>query len=85
MSGESLRRALARRPRLLVAVARRGAGLDRIDQSPRGVRHLVDGAVEGGLVRPRGPSDAAQLSHELERGGAYLVLGGEPNLVVTAP
>jgi hypothetical protein len=75
-SGEALLRALARLLHLLDAILRRRRRLIRLDQAPRGRRHLVDRTLERGLVRARGPRRSAELAHELQRRGADLVLGG---------
>src|SRR5690348_13288338 len=40
----------------------------------RGVRHVVDGAVERRLVHLRRPVEAGELAHELERRGAHFVV-----------
>src|SRR5207245_2157868 len=51
------------------------AGVQRGQEPPRGVRHIIDRAVEGGLIGLRRPAEAGQLSHELQRRSADLVLG----------
>src|SRR5512140_1717997 len=68
---------LAFRPRLRgfhLAVARCGGRAHRTDEPPRRLGDLRDAALEGFLVRPRGPREAAELPDELERGGADLVI-----------
>src|SRR5689334_1350693 len=58
------------------AVARLGGGDQRTDQ-PCGARgHLVDRAFKGFLVGLGRHAEAAELAHELQRGGADLLLGG---------
>src|SRR5215212_8714283 len=66
-SRETFRRAELRLPRLLLPVARGGAGLHRVDQAPRRARHLVHRLGEGRLVRARGMRGAADLPDELQR------------------
>src|SRR6478752_833147 len=73
-SAEPDPRALARLLRLDLAIARGCAGMQRGEQPPRRDRHFLDGAVERGLVGLRGPAEAGQLAHELQRRGADLVL-----------
>src|SRR5215203_3180166 len=75
-SGEALARALASLAGFLLAIARRRVDLQGGDEPLRGLRHLVDGALERGLVRARGTRRPAQLAHELQRRGADLVVGG---------
>src|SRR5580765_8149848 len=43
--------------------------------SARGMGDLFDGAVEGGFVGFRGRREAAELAHELDRGGADFLFG----------
>ena len=50
-------------------------GLERRSSRRGGRGDLVDGALECRLVRLRRLVEAAQLAHELQRGGADLVLG----------
>src|SRR5690349_1755952 len=63
---EALARPFLRLARFLFAIARRRRRLERSDQLRRGRRHLVDREIERGLVGPRGPRGAAQLSNELK-------------------
>jgi uncharacterized protein DUF1931 len=74
-SGEALERPLARLAHLFFAIARRRIRLQRMDQPMRGCGHLVDGAAERSFVDARRPCRAAQLSDELERRRANLVVG----------
>src|SRR6266705_1730245 len=74
-SSEAQPRALARLLRLDFAIAGGRAGVQRSQEPPRGVRHFIDRAVEGGLIGLRRPAETGQLSHELQRGSADLVLG----------
>jgi hypothetical protein len=53
------------------------SGDDSFQQVLRGVRDLVDGAVERLLVALRGLSVAADLADELERSGADLLVAGD--------
>jgi hypothetical protein len=53
------------------------SGDDSFQQVLRGVRDLVDGAVERLLVALRGLSVAADLADELERSGADLLIAGD--------
>src|SRR3954453_14779526 len=53
---------------------RRQLGPDRLEQMSRGVRNLLDGGVECFLVLLRRHAVAADLPHELQRGGAHLVV-----------
>jgi hypothetical protein len=73
---EPLRRAGARLGGLDGAIARRRVGDEAAEQLVRRLRHRLDGAVEGGLVRLGRPIEAAQLAHELQRRGADLLIGG---------
>ncbi len=50
---------------------------DGLQQMLRGVRDLVDGAVERFLVALRRLSVAADLADELERSGADLLVAGD--------
>ena len=79
LSASRLREArLGARLRLLgfdVAVARRAGRLQRCQQAAGRRRDLVDRAVERRLVDLGGTRVAAQLAHELQRGGADLVVG----------
>src|SRR5690242_10119147 len=75
-SPESLLRALAGLARFLLAVARRGVNLERVDESARDRRHVVDRLVEGRFVGLRRLGRSAELAHELKRRGADLVVGG---------
>src|SRR5262245_43394553 len=62
--------------RLDLAVARRGGGLQRLDQLARHPERVLHGPVERRLVGLRRLREAAQLAHELQRGGADLLVGG---------
>src|SRR5829696_7990009 len=73
--GVSLSGPGARLGGLDLAVLGRRGGLQRLEQVPRHVRDLLDGAVERLLVGLRGLREAADLADVLERGGADLVLG----------
>jgi hypothetical protein len=53
------------------------SGHDSFQQVLRGVRDLVDGAVERLLVALRRLSVAADLADELERSGADLLIAGD--------
>jgi hypothetical protein len=53
------------------------AGDDSLQEVLRGVRDLVDGAVERLLVALRWLSVAADLADELERCGADLLVAGD--------
>jgi len=68
-------RTLPRLLRFLLSVARRGARLQAVDEAARHFKHLVDRVAKGGLIDLRGRVDATQLAHELERGGADLIIG----------
>ena len=65
-----LPRALRRR----LAVARRLLSGQRRDQPARRIGDLFDRRLEGRRVGARGMGEAAELAHELARGGADLVL-----------
>src|SRR5438552_8657355 len=63
--------------RLRFAVARRACRLQRIEKSARSLRHVVNRPMECRLVDPRRVRESAQLSDELQRGGAdFLVRRG---------
>ena len=64
--------------RLDRSVTRRRVAHQRIEQLVGDVRHLLDRAVEGELVRLRRPCETTQLSDELKGRGAnfFLVAGG---------
>jgi len=49
---------------------------DDLQQSIRGRRDIPDGRIEGLLVGLRGFAVAADLAHELERCGGYVLRGG---------
>src|SRR5258707_596927 len=51
-------------------------GLQRFQQPARGIRNLLDGAIERRLVRFGRRREAAQLAYELQRGGADFFLRG---------
>src|SRR5262245_32839625 len=73
------------RPRLGgldLAMARRGAGDERVEEPVRHRRDLVDGAAEGRRVGLRRSREPAQLADELERGGADLLVRGRWREVV---
>src|SRR6185436_16515331 len=65
---------LPRLRRLDVAVAWRRARDEVSEEMLRGVRHVVDRALEGGFVRFRRTREAGDLSHELQRGGMDLLV-----------
>src|SRR5437764_14059769 len=69
------------RVNVLARPGRRG-GHELVEQ-PDGRRgHGLDRGLEGRLVGPRGLPVAADLAHELERGGARLLLtGAGPDVV----
>src|SRR5258708_6457838 len=69
---EALGRARACFGGLDLAIAWRRGGDQRLEQLMRDRRHLSHRAVEGCLVCPGRPPEAAQLAHELQRRGAYL-------------
>jgi len=56
-------------------ILRRRTRFEREQEPPRDPRDVVDGRIEGGLVRLRGLVEAADLPHELQRGVMDLVLG----------
>src|SRR3954451_5152437 len=62
--------------RLLLAVLGRSGGHQVVEQVLSDVGDLVDGAVEGLLVRRGRPGRPADLAHELERRVAHLLRGG---------
>src|SRR5207247_2910052 len=53
-----------------------------VEQRPRGVGDLVHGAIERRLIRLGRLVEPADLAHELERGGAHLLVGGARREVV---
>src|SRR3954447_2689747 len=53
---------------------RRELGADRLQQVARRMRDLLDSGVERLLVLARRDAVSADLTHELERGGAHLVV-----------
>src|SRR5690606_25829023 len=61
---------------LLVTVLRRCAGHERVEEVPRGVRDLSDGAFERVRVGLRGLRRTAHFADVLERRGIDLVVGG---------
>src|SRR5688500_11718525 len=62
--------------RLLVPVLGRGGGLERVNQPPGDRRDVLDRGVERRLVGAGRSVEAAQLAHELQRGGADFFVGG---------
>src|SRR5260221_6895835 len=72
----ALRGSRPRFPGLDLAIAGRRVGHQRAQQFARRLGHLLDGMLERRLVGFRGPREAAQLAHELQRGGADFLLGG---------
>src|SRR5918992_364401 len=62
--------------RLDLAVLGRGGRHELVEQLGRGRRDGVHGALEGLGVGPRGLRGAADLADVLQRGVAYLLLGG---------
>src|SRR5690349_18689853 len=71
---ESLGRALPRLRRLFVPVFRWRRRDQGVEQRPGGPRHVVDRAIEGGLVREGRLVEAADLPNELEGRGAYFLV-----------
>src|SRR5258706_3686027 len=69
-------RPLPRFDRFGFAVARARSRLQRFQQPARGIRNLLDGAIERRLVRFGRRREAAQLAYELQRGGADFFLRG---------
>src|SRR3569833_2681782 len=78
-AAEALGRAQPRLRRLDHPVLRRRARHQRVDQAARHPERVVDGAVEGALILLRRVGEAAQLAHELDAGGADLVVRGGGN------
>ena len=62
--------------RLHLAVAWRGMGDKLLQQRPRTGGHLGHGALKGRLIGFGRHVEATELAHELQRGIAYLQLGG---------
>src|SRR5258708_2311270 len=58
-----------------LTIARRCVGDERAEQLMRGCSHLLDSALESGLIGLGRPRKAAQLADELERGRVDLLLG----------
>src|SRR3569623_2779663 len=75
-AAEALGRAQPRLRRLDHPVLRRRARHQRVDQAARHPERVVDGAVVGALVLLRRVGEATQLAHELDAGGADLVVRG---------
>src|ERR1700680_2099843 len=55
-------------------VARGGGRLQRRQQPPRGAGDLLDGAIEGCRIGLRRPVEPGELAHELQGGGADIIL-----------
>src|SRR5262249_27144538 len=70
-----LSRTLSRLLCFFLSVARRGVCLQPADEAVGHFKHLVDRVGKGDLIDLRGRVEAAQLAHELERGGAYFLIG----------
>ena len=74
------REALGRpRPGLLalhIAVLGRSLGREPVHEARRRPGDLLDGSVEGGLIRGRGPGAAADLANVLQGGSADFFFGG---------
>src|SRR5204862_289446 len=81
-SGEASRRPGASPCGLDVAIARGPLCHESLQQLPHRLRHLVHGTIEGDFVGLRWLREAAQLSHELQRRGADLIVGGRRREVV---
>src|SRR5262249_43246939 len=75
-SGVPLRGPGAPLRRLDLAIARRRAGHQRIQDRMRAPHHLADGVMERVLGGLRGLREAAQLADELERRCANLLVRG---------
>jgi hypothetical protein len=75
LAGEPLRRTRSRLSRLVIAIFRWRSGLKRAQQLLSNCSNLLDGRLKGRFVGFRGLVEAAQLSDELERRGAYLSFG----------
>src|SRR6185312_8824 len=74
VSAEPHPRALTRLFRLDFAIAGGRAGVQGGQEPPCRVCDFTDRAVEGGLIGLRRPAETGQLSHELQRRSADLVL-----------
>ena len=64
------------RARFFFTIARRGAGRERLNQPMRGCRDVVDRPVERRFICARRVIAPAQLSNELQRRRADLVVSG---------
>jgi hypothetical protein len=51
-------------------------GMERIDEHAGSLRDLAHRLIEGSSISPRGFGEAADLAHELQCGGADLLVGG---------
>lgn len=60
----------------------RQAGYDRLEQVLRGMGDLIDGAIERLLISRGRLAVAADLAHELQRGGADLLV---PDYLIVIP
>src|SRR5258708_38352916 len=58
-----------------LTIARRCVGDERAEQLMRGCSHLLDSALESGLIGLGRPRKAAQLADEAARGRVDLLLG----------
>src|SRR5437667_12702648 len=74
--GEALARVLTRLTRLFFTIARRCTGRKRLDQPIGGCRDFVDRPVERRFICARRVIAPAQLSNELQRRRADLVVCG---------
>src|SRR3989449_3950878 len=81
-SGEASRGPGASACGLDVAIARGRLRHESFQQLAHRLRHLVHGTIEGDFVGLRWLREAAQLSHELQRRGADLIVGGRRREVV---
>src|SRR5881409_3465580 len=75
MSREPLEPSFVGLSRLFLTIARTGIRTERVYDLVRR-RHFVDGLVESGFIRVRRSSRTGNLSHELKRRSANLVVGG---------
>src|SRR2546428_2653434 len=76
MSGEPLQRSFVGFSRLFLTIARTRIRTKRVHDLVRRRRHFVDGLIESGLISARRSSRTSQLSHELKRRSANLVVTG---------
>src|SRR2546422_1255592 len=76
MSGEPLQRSFVGFSRLFLTIARTRVRTKRVHDLVRRRRHFVDSLIESGLISARRSSRTSQLSHELKRRSANLVVSG---------